>query len=247
MRGLLIALTFLTRIPFPAPEDVSQEEFTKSQSYYPAVGLIIGLILWAGAKWLSSYYPPLVTGALILVLELILTGGLHLDGFMDSMDALLSARPKEKMLEIMKDSRVGAHASMSLAGLLLLKFSLLASLAPASYKAIILMPALSRWAFLIGVLCFPYARSAGLGQGFHTASRQRILVFLLEGLALLVLSVWLLGPAGPVTMLCSALFVYLLGKRVSSLLGGLTGDIYGASIELTEVVFLLLALPISLP
>ena len=101
MRSLLIALTFLTRIPLPNPSDVSQEEFTRSQHYYPFVGFLLGGILWGALVFLLPFYPPLIAGALLLILQLILTGGIHLDGFMDSMDGLLFARTPERMLEIM--------------------------------------------------------------------------------------------------------------------------------------------------
>ncbi|CAA7601784.1 adenosylcobinamide-GDP ribazoletransferase [Acididesulfobacillus acetoxydans] len=241
MRGLLIALTFLTRLPLPAPRNVSAAEFKHSQHYYPLVGLILGGFLWLAGRLTGPYYPPLVVGAILLALELALTGGIHLDGFMDSMDGLLSARTPERKLEIMKDSRVGAHASISLAALLLLKFSLLASLKPADMGILLLMPMISRWAFLIGVIGFPYARKEGLGQGFHEASRW--LVFAAEGLIILGFAVWFLGPAGLAAILAASALAGLFSWRVSGHLGGLTGDIYGATIELAEVFALLAAFP----
>lgn len=241
MRGFLIALTFLTRIPLPGPQDVTSDEFTRSYRCYPLVGLLIGLILWLLAMLLHPYFPPLVLGALLLAAELMLTGGIHLDGFMDSMDGLLSARSPEKILEIMKDSRVGAHASMALAGLLLLKFSLLASLSAIQYPILIVMPMLSRWAQLIGIIGFPYARAQGLGKGFHEATRW--IPFLLNGGIVFGLSIYLLGIAGPISFIVSVLFVALFAAKISALLGGLTGDLYGAIIELSEVVCLFIAFP----
>ncbi|HEY8875711.1 MAG TPA: adenosylcobinamide-GDP ribazoletransferase, partial [Desulfosporosinus sp.] len=156
MRGFLIALTFLTRLPLPSPNvEVTSEEFTRSYRYYPLVGLVLGLFLWLLTKAMMPYFPPLVLGAVLLVAELMLTGGLHLDGFMDSMDGLLSARSPERILEIMKDSRIGANACMALVGLLLLKFTLLASLTSNQISILLVMPMLSRWVFQIGVIGFP--------------------------------------------------------------------------------------------
>lgn len=241
MRGFLIALTFYTRIPLPIPKDVTTEEFTRSHLFYPWVGLILGLLLWLMAKALVPYYPPLVLGALLLGAELMLTGGLHLDGFMDSMDGLLSARSPERILEIMKDSRVGAHASMALVGLLLLKFTLLASLTPPRFSILIVIPMLSRWVFQIGVIGFPYARSQGLGKGFHEATHW--VPFLLTGVVVLGISFFLVRFAGLIAFGVSILTVTILASRISSLLGGLTGDLYGALIELSEVVCLLVAFP----
>lgn len=242
LRGFLIALTFLTRIPLPAPKiEITSEEFTESYRYYPFVGLVIGLILWLLAKGLTFYFPPLVLGALLLAAELIVTGGLHLDGFMDSMDGLLSARSPERILEIMKDSRVGAHASMALIGLLLLKFSLLASLTPAQFSILLIMPMISRWVFQIGVIAFPYARAQGLGKGIHDTTRW--IPFAVSGVLVLAISYALAGIAGLITLGVCVIAVTLWAIKISSLLGGLTGDLYGAIIELSEVLCLLAAFP----
>ena len=241
MRGFIIALTFLTRIPFPLPKDVSSEEFIKSYRFYPVVGLVLGVLLWLMAKFLLPYYPPLVLGALVLGAELMLTGGIHLDGFMDSMDGLLSARSPEKILDIMKDSRVGAHASMALVGLLLLKFTLLANLTVSKLPLLIVMPMLARWVFQIGMIGFPYARSQGLGKGFHEATQW--IPFLLSGIIVCGISFYLLGFAGPLAFVISSLIITIVAYKISSLLGGLTGDLYGAFIELSEVIILLVAFP----
>jgi adenosylcobinamide-GDP ribazoletransferase len=243
MRGFFIALTFLTRIPLPAPKvEISSEEFTHSYRYYPLVGLLIGGLLYLLAKGLFLVFPPLVIGAVLLCAELVLTGGLHIDGFMDSMDGLLSARDPQRSLEIMKDSRVGAHASMALVGLLLLKFSLLASLSPSKLAILILMPTLSRWVFQIGVIGFPYARAQGLGKGIHEATNW--IPFLISGMCVCLLSFLLIGWSGLVTFAITAIAMTLFARHVSSLLGGLTGDLYGALIELSEVLCLFIAFPL---
>lgn len=244
MRGFIIALTFLTRIPFPLPKDVTSEDFIKSYKFYPFVGLVLGLLLWLLAKATLPFYPPLVLGALLLGALLLLTGGIHLDGFMDSMDGLLSARSPEKILEIMKDSRVGAHASMAVVGLLILKFSLLANLALHMLPLLIVMPMVSRWIFQIGIIGFPYARSEGLGKGFHEATQW--IPFLLSGAVVCGISFYLIGLAGPIAFGVSALVIYVMASKISSLLGGLTGDLYGAFIEISEVIFLLVAFPFIL-
>lgn len=243
MQKFLIALTFLTRLPLPVPKvEVTSEEFVQSYLYYPLVGLIIGSLLWLLAKVLTLYYPPLVVGALLLSAELMLSGGIHLDGFMDSMDGLLSARSPDRILEIMKDSRVGAHASMALVCLLLLKFSLLVSLTPTRYSILLVMPMVSRWVFQIGVIGFPYARNQGLGKGFHEASRWT--PFLLTGIVVGGISYFFAGFAGLIALGACILTITLFASRISSLLGGLTGDVYGSLIEISEVVCLLASFPL---
>lgn len=266
IRGFLIAVTFLTRLPFPAPNEVTHEEFTNSQRYYPLIGFLIGLFLFFTALILRHYYSPLVVAALILIEELLLTGGLHMDGFMDSMDALWSARTPERMLEIMKDSRVGSFGALSAIAVLLLKFSLLAELfqtAPSfynlfnstalyspffsgirSYLPLLIMPMLARWTFLIGVIFFPYARKSGLGQGFHEDLCQRPWNFIFEGICCLFLAIYFLHWAGLGGFLFSFLLLFYFMRKAANLLGGLTGDLYGAGIELSELLFLLAVTPL---
>ena len=247
MRKFQIALTFLTRIPLPQPQEVTAEEFTQSQFYYPLVGVVIGGALSLAAYLLSTVYPPLIVAALILALELLLTGGIHLDGFMDSMDGLLSARSPERMLEIMKDSHVGAFGAVSAFIYLLLKFTLLAELlalgSPLGLWLIFFMPVLSRWIFLISIHFFPYARAQGLGKGFDETSRQTKGIFFVEGIFLLCGTYWFLHWPGVLGFALAALFVTVFSRRVSRLLGGLTGDLYGANLEMAELIFLLGVFP----
>lgn len=242
MRRFFLALTFLTRIPLPSPlGEVTPEEFARSSTYYPLVGLLVGLLLWLGAKALSLYFPPAILAALLLAAELALTGGLHLDGYMDSMDGLLSARKPERALEIMKDSRVGAHACIALAGLLILKFALFASLSPSQFSILLVMPMLSRWVFQIGIIGFPYAREQGLGKSFHAYANRP--AFLGVGCLVLGFSFYFAGFAGLISFGACLLVITLLAARTSAFLGGLTGDLYGAFIEISEVVCLLAAFP----
>lgn len=266
IRGFLIAVTFLTRLPFPAPQNVTHEEFTASQRYYPLVGLLLGVILSLSAFLLQGIYPSLVVGAILVIEELLLSGGIHMDGFMDSMDALLSARTPERMLEIMKDSRVGSFGALSASALLLLKFSLFTALLqtgappfsmfssfpnltfqPISHLAPLLtflvMPVLSRWVFMFGILFYPYARKEGLGKGFHESTLQKPRFFWIEGLLCLALAIFFLGWAGLIGFVVSVFFIFYYFRKVARLLGGLTGDLYGAGIELSELIFLLGAVP----
>ena len=125
---LIAALQFLTRLPLPVQLPDSDAVFRRSTVFYPAAGLLIGL-LTAGSAWGFSYlFPFYINAALVLILWVFLSGGLHLDGLMDTADGLLSHRSRERMLEIMKDSRVGAMGVV--AGVLsaLLRVSLLAYL-----------------------------------------------------------------------------------------------------------------------
>ena len=119
MKAFLIGLQFLTRLKLARQDTWTDADFGRSVKYFPLVGAVIGLILVLVYKGTVPYLPHHIGTVLLLVSEAVLTGGLHLDGFMDTMDGLFSYRSSPRILEIMKDSRVGSNAVMSL-GLLLL-------------------------------------------------------------------------------------------------------------------------------
>ncbi|MDR3271565.1 MAG: adenosylcobinamide-GDP ribazoletransferase [Peptococcaceae bacterium] len=241
IRRFFIALTFLTRLPTPLPERVQEAEFTHSQQFYPLIGLLLGGLLFLAACAGSFFLPPIVLAGLLLAWEIFLSGGLHLDGFMDSMDGLLSSRERQCMLDIMKDSHVGAHACICLCALLLLKFSLLASLSSGAYGILILFPAIARWVVLLAITRYPYARVSGLGKNFHAASRRILLC--IQGLLLLTGAFWISGWAGVSGFCAAVVFTLFFAAYANRQLNGLTGDIYGAIIEISEVACLLFALP----
>ena len=174
MRGLLIALQFMTRIPISYKFQLSEKDLGNSSRYFTLVGFIIGIILFFTYKAGILLLPPVVVGAIVIIMQIIITGGIHLDGFMDTMDGLLSARPKEKVLEIMKDSRVGAHSVTALVALLILKYSIIVSL-PKGYAPVflLLMPVLGRWMLLYCLAFFPYAKKEGLEIG-RASCRERV-------------------------------------------------------------------------
>ncbi|MDD2497634.1 MAG: adenosylcobinamide-GDP ribazoletransferase, partial [Desulfitobacteriaceae bacterium] len=107
-RSMIIALTFLTRIPIKINFTYDEKDLGRTSRYFPLVGLIIGLLV-AGVAYVFGGIDRQLGAVAAILTGVILTGGLHLDGFMDTADGIFSARKRDKMLEIMKDSRVGAH------------------------------------------------------------------------------------------------------------------------------------------
>jgi adenosylcobinamide-GDP ribazoletransferase len=246
----LVALSFLTVFPAiwhkrPAPREISD-----SRAYYPAVGLLLGLLLVGVERGAREGFPPYLTAALLLVSLVVATRGLHLDGFMDVCDGLLGGYTPQRRLEIMRDSHVGSFAVAGVASLLLVKYGALLSLltltAPGGSPipwALLLFPMLSRWAMVIVVGAFPYVRGQGLGSPFHQ-ERGR----LATGLAMVaaVAAAVLLGGIGGAGMLIGvSLLAWLLGWGMAALLGGLTGDTYGATNEVTEVAVLVAAVALA--
>lgn len=237
MRLFFVALQFLTRIHIVKQDSWTAEDFGHSTRFFPLVGLVQGVIYLLFA-WLLL--PVLgqsaVFASLMLILTIIITGGLHYDGFMDTMDGLLSARSRERMLEIMKDSRVGSYGALAAICLILLQWSLLREIDESLiFLAVYTMPLIGRMGMVLVIAAFPYARPQGLGKAFaDMADRGTLLVAGVTTLAALI-------PLGQVAMAALAAGLaaaYLFGRYASSKLGGVTGDVYGAAELLTEATVL---------
>lgn len=242
MKSFLFALYQLTRLPLPA---VPFDEIScgRSTAFFPVVGLFLGTIL-AALGWAAGWFFPVQVQAALLVFGMvILTGGIHLDGFMDSIDGLFSGRPRERKLEIMRDSRVGAFGVIGVVCLLLLKYNLLLGLTDQTLMRVLpVVPALSRWGMSFAIIAFPYARQEGLGKIYasYTGVKElvgaTIIAAAIAGVALGPQGIWLMALGGVVTC--------LVGRKITRELGGLTGDTYGFINELLEVILLLAVYPI---
>ena len=211
-----------------------------SSAYFPVVGLALGGIL-AGLDLAARQVLPMsVVGALLLVTLLIATRAIHIEGLLDSGDGLLGGRNRTQRLRILRDSRVGAFAVVGGVGLLLLKWTLLVD-TPIEVRTemLVLFPCLSRFGMLSTMVAFSYVREQGLGTSFRIGLnwRQLGLGFIIAAVAAGVL----MGAAGLILMTASLAASLALGWWVSRLIGGMTGDTYGAVNEVTEVSVLLLA------
>ena len=271
MIGLRSAIGFLTILPF-APSG-GNGSMSSARGWFPLVGLLVGVILVAlellllflfglpKAGWgyaplqaitFSDYSPSSLIWAAAIVLALAaLTRALHLDGFMDSCDALLGGFNRERRLAIMRDPHVGAFAVIGVVCLLLIKVAALSDLPPAWLPVmspgrmliLLLFPCLSRWAMLLTMELYPYVRSNGLGTAFFDGDKRRFSGQLILGFMFtLVVSVALGGMVGVMLLAAASAVAWGIGAWATRLLGGVTGDIYGAVNEVTEVVVLLLAL-----
>lgn len=200
----------------------------------------------AAVLWLiNPFFPAPVEAALLVVGLVMLSGGMHLDGFMDTLDGLLSGRSRERMLEIMHDSRAGALGVTGVVCLLLLKYSLWLGLALDEQVAVLLVvPAISRWGMTLAVFFFPYARTSGLGAIYvkHTGVKELVVATVIAGASAAVF----MGLLGIGLLTFCFLLTYLLARTIANKLGGLTGDVYGFINETLEVVLLLAAYPLLL-
>lgn len=247
MNEFITGLQFLTRIRIANQSDWMPDSFGRSVKFFPVIGAVIGMILVAINYIIDGYLPavgfylpPHVLATILTAAPIMLTGGLHCDGFMDTMDGIFSGRSKERMLEIMKDSRVGANGVTTFTLLILLKWSLIADIAPSLLPlALFAMPILGRFAMVIGIMSFPYARPDGMGKAFAQHANKKAL------LIATLFTILLLLPLGKQALFsCAAvvLFTVVFAKYATNILGGLTGDVYGAITELSEIVVLLMFL-----
>jgi adenosylcobinamide-GDP ribazoletransferase len=221
----------------------TQGEISNSRTYYPLVGLLLGLLLVAVERGAREVFPVYLIAALLLVFLVAITRGLHLDGFMDVCDGLFGGYTLERRLEIMRDSHVGAFAVIGAASLLLLKYGALVSLLtlPTLDKewVLLLFPTFSRWAIVVLLGAFPYARRQGLGSPFHQG-RAKLATIIATAIATSA-SVLLGGIGGAGILAGVSILAWFLGWGMSRMLGGLTGDTYGATNELAEVAALMAA------
>ena len=237
MNSFLIGLQFLTRIHLVRQTVWTAEDFGRSTRFFPLVGLVLG-ICYALAAWLLLYALGIrsLTVALLLILPLLLTGGLHADGFMDTADGVFSGRERARKLEIMKDSRVGAFGVVSFVMLMFVQFALLSDMAPLLLvPALFVMPIIGRLAMVLAVACFPYAREDGMGKTFADMADRSTVVIAALTTAVLVLP-W--GVLATAALVLGTLFALLFCRTMTNILGGVTGDVYGAATVLTETLVL---------
>lgn len=231
-----LALQFLTRLPLNINIKLSEQDVARSVLFYPLVGLFIGGLLAGLSYCLFAGQQPALLAALLLSVWVLLTGGLHLDGLADCADAWAGGLgDKERSLAIMKDPAAGPIAVILLVLLLLLKWTAIQSLLQQAYfLPLLLAPFIGRLSILMLMLSTPYVRENGLGSVMQQ--------YLPKQLALLIVAFSLMAFLyftniySLVSVLLSIIFIrYLALQRIQ----GVTGDVYGASVEIVEAVVLI--------
>ncbi len=235
---LPLALTFLTKLPWPWKGEAAAADLARSLFWFPWVGAVLGLIFLGAWLGLTRVLPTPAAAALLLCLTVWLTGGLHLDGLADTVDGLGGGKTPEERRRIMKDSRVGAFGVLSLILVLLVKFTCFLAAGERGWRAeFILYPVLSRWGMVWLAYLSEYARpEGGLGQAMTSGVNKGAAAG--AGAASLVLAVLLLGLKGAVLWAGAGALVWLGSLYCRRALGGVTGDVLGAANELLEVAVL---------
>ncbi len=242
-----LALQFLTRIPLPGPAasgTLESKDLARSVPAFPLVGAILGGVLVCLDLTVGRELPRLAADGLLLTAVVLLTGGMHLDGLMDTVDGLFGGRSAERRLEIMRDSRVGSYGVQAGILAIVLKLGLLSGFEPGARAGLLVaFPACGRWAMTIVMGHYPYAREAGgLGRAFASsvgaserAAATGVVLGIFGGAALLGLPLLYSFLAAA----AAGLAAHALARISTRLAGGVTGDVFGATNELAEFVFLL--------
>lgn len=239
MKSLILILQFLTKLPININIDANKKDFAKGIIWFPFVGFLIGLML-AGLYYVSQlFFSPLLVAVIVVSFEIFITGGLHLDGLADSFDGLYSYRDKERMLEIMKDSRIGANGVLILVVSIIFKIVLINELdSNFVYIALILMPTISRFTVVFLARISKYARSTGMG-GFFIGETSNIQFLIALAITLLVTIINVKSiPLLAIIMIFTLIFRNHVYKKID----GITGDILGAWVEMSEILYLVLFL-----
>jgi adenosylcobinamide-GDP ribazoletransferase len=236
-RSLAAALQFLTVYPPLIRSQITVRELGAAVSYFPLVGLVLGLSLALLAWGAKAVLPLTVACALTLGLWEALTGALHLDGFLDSCDGLFGGHTPEDRLRILRDHHVGAFAVAGGVVMLLLRYAaLLAGGLPLT--GLVLATICGRWAIALSIAAMPYARPSGLGRAMkdHAGPTQAVVATAIALVGLVALGGLTGLAAALVTLLVTGVWAVVVMRR----LPGMTGDTYGAACYLTETAVLVL-------
>ncbi|GAC1435632.1 MAG: adenosylcobinamide-GDP ribazoletransferase [Ktedonobacteraceae bacterium] len=242
---VVAATSFLSVLPLPGASNRFETSSANEQTphlgsaYFPFVGFLLATVLYLVQLLFGLLLPRLALAAVLVVALVLLTGGLHLDGVMDTCDGMFGGKTRERRLEIMRDSRVGSFGVLGGACILLLKFALFASIESHTQLLVffIMLPC-ARWAMVLALRVFPSARPDGLGVAFRqSVTSLRLIV---AGVTALLFALAAGHIAGMLTWCVATCVALMLGVWSTRMIGGLTGDIYGAIAECSEVVMLLL-------
>lgn len=236
INGLILAFQFLTRIPINKNIDFNHENIKRSTYFFPYIGALLGALAALSYYVIKPLNADIASFVTVLII-IVLTGGLHLDGLSDTADGFYSARDKEKMLIIMKDSRIGAFGVISLILIILFKYIIITNLTHNVGLALILSLANSRLVVLIQMAYKKTARPGGLGELFHNSDPKK---YILASIIQYVIIISIINIKFLIPLIGTIILGEVITKITYKKIDGFTGDVYGATIELSEALSLLL-------
>ncbi len=231
MSIFLTALKFLTVFPWPRQMPTTPAEIGRSAPFFPLVGLCLGLVLTLLNQLLAPHLPGKILSVFLVTLMILMTRALHLDGLGDTFDGLGAKGGRDKILQVMGDSRIGTFGLLAVVVVILFKVGSLEVLGEKRNQALLLAPVLGRWA-MVGLACGSLSAREGMGRIMveHVKGRHLLLA---TGLTLVVV-LPLAGVTGLGIALGVSLFTWMSRSYLHSRLGGVTGDTFGAVGEISE-------------
>ncbi len=235
----LFALQFLTRLPVPPLAGWGPDRLARAARWFPAVGALVGVVAGAVYALAAQALPPLAAASLAVAAGMALTGALHEDGLSDTLDGLGGGATRERALEIMRDSRIGAYGAAGLGLSLLLRAAAIAALPPAAgLAALVAAHVAGRAGVVLAMDLAPYARPSGAGSGAAAGlPRGTLAVALALAAAICALAA---GFAGVWALSLALLLGWAVLRRLVRRLGGWTGDGLGAVEQVGEIAALCL-------
>ena len=241
----IILIQFMTRIPIPLKISYSEKKLGKSIKFFPLVGLIIGLILYFANFLIIVYlknifYNKTIIAIFLIILEILIVGIIHIDGLADTFDGLFSYAKKEKMLEIMKDSRIGTNGAVVLILYFIAKTVLISEIITTNPKYLIIFPIIARLSTPVNTGLSNYARKSGMSNAIISENGIFEVIF---SLALsIILVFYIIDIKGIITIFIAFIFIIIFMLNVRKKIDGITGDTMGACLELTSILVLFLGI-----
>lgn len=245
MKRFFTAVTFLTRLPAPQKAMPEARDIGRATVCFPLVGALIGLIQMSALQLFAesangNSLKSVLVAAMLVVVNVFVTGALHLDGLADMADGFGGGQTKERTLEIMRDSLIGSYGAVALILLLFVKVAAIAALieSSAAWQILIVAPALARWAIVPLGKFAPYARkSGGLGKSItdYVGWSELFGASFFAGVVVFGLLDWRSGAVLWLIAVAATLFIARFSLRK---IGGITGDVLGANAEVCETAIL---------
>jgi adenosylcobinamide-GDP ribazoletransferase len=245
LNNFLLMLQFLTRIPVNISLECDRDNFKKGAFYIPIVGLIVGGIQWGVYLIFNRFLPPYITAAFIIAVSTMVTGALHVDGLGDTCDGFYAFKGKDRIIEIMKDSRIGTFACIAIVLDILLKVMCISFVVEKDMSLIIIAyPVLARTTIVLLSYIGKSAKSSGSGNLF-IGNMSTIRVTLASITALILCTLLIGARDAAILSLVSVVLTVLVNKYSNSKIDGITGDILGANNELAEIFILVAYIAIN--
>lgn len=250
-----IAFSMYSKIPMPQSE-WTDENMSLAMCFFPWVGAVIGLASWVvyqAGGWLADRQETISSGIpgssnlfltiLLVLIPIFITGGIHLDGFLDTQDALSSYQPMERRLEILKDSHAGAFAIISCSVYFLAYTGIYSMLTAHAAKVIAISFMLSRTLSGLSVICFPQARKKGQGlvatfseSAEKRVNRRTLMIYLIVlSTLMIVVGKW----SGAAAVIMALLVFWHYHHMCINKFGGVTGDLAGYFLQMCEILMAL--------